>query len=69
MTTSKPPLGLIPLHLWLEANDEWSLQDLIDRYDDVRRAVDRYRAAGLPVPVEWLRELGTAKRRRGRFGR
>jgi hypothetical protein len=44
-STAKPPLGLRPRFI----ADEERLREVAD-------AITRYRVAGKPVPVEWLRE-------------
>lgn len=41
-----PPLGLMPK--WL--HDERRMREILD-------AMDRYAAAKMPVPVEWISEL------------
>lgn len=41
----RPPLGLIPKHLWDE-----------ERLEQIEEAIHRYRNAGHPVPFEWEQE-------------
>jgi len=57
--TIKPPLGVMPYYIWREKNRDPGLRELLSRYIAVSAAVDRYRAAGLPFNLDWLRELGT----------
>jgi hypothetical protein len=44
--TRKPPLGLMPKHIWIDR-----------RISDIMRAFIRYEDAKLPVPPEWRDEL------------
>ncbi len=55
----KPPLGVLPLHLWEDHYPEPTVQQLIGRHADVSAALQRYREAGVEGPREqWLAELG-----------
>ena len=45
----KPPLGLIPRHLWQNKKNA-------ERLNDVSEAIGRYVKAGLRIPIEWLEE-------------
>jgi hypothetical protein len=51
------PIGVMPRRLWDEAFPAPSLPVLLQRYNAVTAAVERYRAAGVPVSREWLTEL------------
>jgi len=42
----KPPIGLRPEHIWIDA-----------RVDEIRQAIARYIETGRPIPHEWLDEL------------
>jgi hypothetical protein len=42
----KPPIGLMPKWLWIE-----------QRMNEIARAIDRYRAAGMQIPKKWEKEL------------
>lgn len=53
-----PPLGVIPLYLWMEHHPEPTLSQLTERYGQVAAAVQRYRQAKLLPYQEWLAELG-----------
>ena len=53
------PLGVEPLRHWRRRCPEPELDELLARYQIVNAAIDRYRAAGLPAPVEWLGEIGS----------
>jgi hypothetical protein len=46
MASKKPPIGIITHHLWLE-----------ERVDNLMKAIDRYKEAGVPIPKEWQSEL------------
>lgn len=45
ITHKKPPLGVEPEHIWMQR-----------RIDDLQAAVERYAAAKIVIPVEWVRE-------------
>lgn len=45
-TTRKPPLGLMPAHIWRAK-----------RIAEIMRAVIRYEDANVPPPHEWIDEL------------
>ena len=55
---SKPPIGIMPLWLWRDQHADPTLLEMLDRYCEVGRAVERFRAAKVKVPQEWLVELG-----------
>ncbi len=48
--TRKPPLGLMPRHMWAE-----QIQN--QRAIEVLAAIHRYMLAGVKVPHEWFAEL------------
>jgi len=53
------PLGVKSYTRWYrDRGRRAGLADLVARYAAVSAAVDRYRRAGVPVPVAWLAELG-----------
>lgn len=58
---AKPPLGVMPWWLWSEHCPAPTLGELLDRYIAVSQAVDRYLAAGLLPPPDWLVELGSCR--------
>lgn len=43
---NRPPTGLPPHYIWIEA-----------RIEDLKNAMKRYTDAGLPVPKAWIEEL------------
>lgn len=45
MSPSRPPQGIRPAYVVRE-----------DRMLEIQRAMNRYMAEGLPVPVEWISE-------------
>ena len=45
----KPPLGIVPKHLWIQ-------KVYSKRLEDIREAIDRYSVVGRPVPKEWVSE-------------
>ena len=47
----KPPLGLTPLYLYKEMAEESRMRELFD-------AMMRYSEKKVPIPVEWIEELG-----------
>ena len=48
MGNRKPPLGIIPKHLWIE-----------QRKSELKAAIKRYFEADYPVPLEWIEELNS----------
>jgi hypothetical protein len=46
----KPPLGIIPRHLWRQGIEN-------ERINDIMRALAAYRNAEVSIPEEWLMEL------------
>lgn len=54
---TKPPLGIMPLNIWMSKNPNPSLEDLLDRHLSVLEAVVRFRRAGVEPKREWLDEL------------
>jgi len=48
----KPPIGIDPKEIWIER-----------RRIALRNAIDRYKVAGFPVPVEWYEEYYELMRR------
>ncbi len=53
----RPPIGVEPFLQWYEANPNPDLGELLDRYNLVNGAINRYRDAGLDVPTLWLFEV------------
>ena len=56
--SEKPPLGLVPHAIWMErarkaVASSWAIW-ATKRREDIASAVERYLAAGKPVPPEWL---------------
>jgi hypothetical protein len=41
----KPPIGIMPKHIWQE-----------NRFMEVCSAITRYYNASLPIPIEWVEE-------------
>lgn len=41
----RPPLGVRPKFAWQ-----------IDRLEEIEEAIDRFMAAGYPIPLEWMDE-------------
>lgn len=41
----KSPLGLVPRYIWEEK-----------RIQDIEEAIDRFKEARKPIPVEWFKE-------------
>jgi len=54
----KPPLGVIPFHLWHEDNPDPDIATLRERFVAVAYAIRRYREAGKAIPWAWLIEVG-----------
>ena len=63
----KPPLGLIPEHIWEAQIKKWidmsggiDLSDLlsfkIGRIEEIEKAITRYEQAGQEVPENWVAE-------------
>lgn len=48
-----PPLGLIPLWLWLELHPQPTTYDKIRRAIALRMAIARYKLAGRTIPGNW----------------
>lgn len=42
---NKPPLGIEPEYIWMQR-----------RVDDLQAAIERYAAAKMVIPIEWVRE-------------
>ena len=53
-----PPLGVMLVSLWLEANPDPTIEQIVERYASVNAAVERRRNAKMNVPPAWLYELG-----------
>jgi hypothetical protein len=45
------PIGLVPEHIWK-----------IQRFEDVKAAIQRYKDANFPVPDEWVDEYSRLKK-------
>lgn len=59
----KPPIGVVPLHIWEMNNPDPTVEVLLHRYISVSDAIVRYREAGFPPDPRWLLEvLGYAAR-------
>lgn len=57
---TKPQLGLVPEGIWLDKLPEPGKPtpaELVERADDIVRAIDRYRAASQAYPSQWYHEL------------
>lgn len=50
---TKPPLGLMPEHIWKDK-----------RCSQVMRAIIRYEDANMTIPWEWIYELGALVKHR-----
>jgi len=50
LTPNKPPLGLVPEHIYEEDRQYDRLLQLSD-------AISRYAINGMPIPIEWAGEL------------
>lgn len=48
----KPPLGLTPKYIWDE-----------QRFDEIRKAIERYMDDLYPVPLEWIEEYNALAER------
>lgn len=65
----KPPLGLLPYFLWLDLvlPDDFTVQDLLDRFTNVVDAIGRRRGTDWPIPEAWLCEAGICPECNPRF--
>ena len=57
MVNKKPPIGIMPLWLWKEKHPNPTISQLLQRYEDVKAAIERYRQAGEPPLQKWLDEI------------
>lgn len=53
----KPPLGVYPAFLWREDHPNPSAEERAARRQDVRAAIERYKAVGLEPRGDWFDEL------------
>lgn len=53
----RPPIGVLPVWLWMEQNPEPSAEERADRIETVEDAIRRYEAAGFVPPSPWRDEV------------
>jgi hypothetical protein len=52
----KPPLGVVPRHIWESVQEH-------ERLKDIKAAISRYLEAGSTIPIEWITEYNELVRK------
>lgn len=55
--TKRPPIGILPYHLWAESHPAPSPAQTFHRVMELQFAIERYAQAELRIPDAWIKEF------------